>query len=217
MPKQPEDKIEDDGDSAEAPLTMAASIVLTNLPKDTSKALESAGPELPEKGASTILPARVNSPHVPLLEVFHFHTMYFSKVSGHFLFPALSLFHTTSSCNNHFTTLSPQCAIHPTQRRAQEFHPLLLLHQKCPHLRPIYSQPCHHSLLRPPPQWLSLIVTSNNPFPPHWQRPTPRATRLQSQDLGALRHGRAFCAETARRQGERERVSLYWECVQPRA
>jgi hypothetical protein len=34
---------EEDNNTTEAPLTMAASVVLTNLPRDASKALESAG------------------------------------------------------------------------------------------------------------------------------------------------------------------------------
>lgn len=43
-----EKTIEED-DQTEAPLTMAASIVLTNLPRDASKALENAGNLLIEK------------------------------------------------------------------------------------------------------------------------------------------------------------------------
>ncbi|KAF2739701.1 ubiquitin-like protein ATG12 [Polyplosphaeria fusca] len=49
MSKQQEDRIEEDDDNAEAPLTMAASMILTHLPKDTSKALESAADMWPEK------------------------------------------------------------------------------------------------------------------------------------------------------------------------
>ncbi|KAF2277145.1 ubiquitin-like protein ATG12 [Westerdykella ornata] len=44
-----EDKIPDDEATAEAPLTMAASVILTNLPKDASKALEKVGSSLPQK------------------------------------------------------------------------------------------------------------------------------------------------------------------------
>ncbi|KAF2796207.1 ubiquitin-like protein ATG12 [Melanomma pulvis-pyrius CBS 109.77] len=45
MSKSPEDstRIPDEDDTAEVPLTMAASVILTNLPRDASKALESAG------------------------------------------------------------------------------------------------------------------------------------------------------------------------------
>ncbi|KAF2874308.1 ubiquitin-like protein ATG12 [Massariosphaeria phaeospora] len=43
MSASPEERIPDDGDTAEAPLTMAASVVLTHLPRDASKALEMAG------------------------------------------------------------------------------------------------------------------------------------------------------------------------------
>ncbi|KAF1956879.1 ubiquitin-like protein ATG12 [Byssothecium circinans] len=42
-PASPEERIPEDDDNAEAPLTMAASVVLTNLPKDASKVLETAG------------------------------------------------------------------------------------------------------------------------------------------------------------------------------
>lgn len=38
-----EEKIPDEDDATEAPLTMAASVVLTNLPRDASKALQTAG------------------------------------------------------------------------------------------------------------------------------------------------------------------------------
>jgi ubiquitin-like protein ATG12 len=45
MSKSPEgrDRIPDEEDIAEVPLTMAASVILTNLPRDATKALESAG------------------------------------------------------------------------------------------------------------------------------------------------------------------------------
>lgn len=45
-----EDRIPEDDETAEAPLTMAASAILTHLPKDASKALENAGDSLPQKG-----------------------------------------------------------------------------------------------------------------------------------------------------------------------
>lgn len=50
MSSSPEERILDDDDNAEAPLTMAASVVLTNLPKDATKALEKAGSLGVEKG-----------------------------------------------------------------------------------------------------------------------------------------------------------------------
>jgi ubiquitin-like protein ATG12 len=50
MSSSPEERIPEDDDNAEAPLTMAASVVLTNLPKDASKALEMAGVLGIEKG-----------------------------------------------------------------------------------------------------------------------------------------------------------------------
>lgn len=45
MSKSPEgrDRIPDGDDTAEVPLTMAASMILTNLPRDATKALQSAG------------------------------------------------------------------------------------------------------------------------------------------------------------------------------
>jgi hypothetical protein len=50
MSKATDDKIPDDDDTADTPLTMAASVILTNLPKDASQALESVGSTLPAKG-----------------------------------------------------------------------------------------------------------------------------------------------------------------------
>jgi ubiquitin-like protein ATG12 len=38
-----DERIPEEDDTTEAPLTMAASVVLTNLPRDASKALETAG------------------------------------------------------------------------------------------------------------------------------------------------------------------------------
>ncbi|KAF2243728.1 ubiquitin-like protein ATG12 [Trematosphaeria pertusa] len=43
MSKSPEERIPEEDDNAEAPLTMAASVVLTHLPRDASRALETAG------------------------------------------------------------------------------------------------------------------------------------------------------------------------------
>ncbi|OAL53931.1 ubiquitin-like protein ATG12 [Pyrenochaeta sp. DS3sAY3a] len=43
MADSPKERIPDEDDTSEAPLTMAASVVLTNLPRDASKALETAG------------------------------------------------------------------------------------------------------------------------------------------------------------------------------
>jgi ubiquitin-like protein ATG12 len=51
-PPSPTDKIPDDDETAEAPLTMAASVILTNLPRDARGALEEVGVGrgVPEKG-----------------------------------------------------------------------------------------------------------------------------------------------------------------------
>ncbi|KAI5373389.1 hypothetical protein AA0119_g1436 [Alternaria tenuissima] len=43
MSQSPKERMPEEDDTTEAPLTMAASVVLTNLPKDASKALEAAG------------------------------------------------------------------------------------------------------------------------------------------------------------------------------
>ncbi|KAI4916599.1 Ubiquitin-like protein [Alternaria infectoria] len=43
MSESPRERMPEEDDATEAPLTMAASVVLTNLPKDASKALEGAG------------------------------------------------------------------------------------------------------------------------------------------------------------------------------
>ena len=60
----------EEDDTTEAPLTMAASVVLTNLPKDTSKALETAGSLAVQKGildCFSIQPAlRIHQRYYPL-------------------------------------------------------------------------------------------------------------------------------------------------------
>ncbi|EUC36744.1 hypothetical protein COCVIDRAFT_37301 [Bipolaris victoriae FI3] len=43
MSESPKEKIPEEDDTTEAPLSMAASVVLSSLPKDASKALETAG------------------------------------------------------------------------------------------------------------------------------------------------------------------------------
>lgn len=43
MSQSPAERVIEEDDKTEAPLTMAASVVLTNLPRDASKALETAG------------------------------------------------------------------------------------------------------------------------------------------------------------------------------
>jgi hypothetical protein len=50
MSQSPKERMPEEDDTTEAPLTMAASVVLTNLPKDTSKALETAGSLAVQKG-----------------------------------------------------------------------------------------------------------------------------------------------------------------------
>ena len=52
MTDSPKEGIPDQDDTTEAPLTMAASVVLTHLPKDASKALETAGNLTVEKSTS---------------------------------------------------------------------------------------------------------------------------------------------------------------------
>jgi hypothetical protein len=69
MSSSPEERIPEDDDTAEAPLTMAASVVLTNLPKDASKALEMAGTLGVEKGGYNIF-AHVPSTSSPLSLLF---------------------------------------------------------------------------------------------------------------------------------------------------
>ena len=55
MSESPKERIpEEEDDTTEAPLTMAASVVLTNLPKDASKALETAGNLALQKGMMPI-------------------------------------------------------------------------------------------------------------------------------------------------------------------
>ena len=50
MSQSPKERMPEEDDTTEAPLTMAASVVLTNLPKDASKALETAGSLAIQKG-----------------------------------------------------------------------------------------------------------------------------------------------------------------------
>ena len=50
MSQSPKERMPEEDDTTEAPLTMAASVVLTNLPKDASKALETAGSLAVQKG-----------------------------------------------------------------------------------------------------------------------------------------------------------------------
>ena len=56
MSKSPEERIPEEVDTAEAPLTMAASVILTNLPRDASKALQTAGELAVQKGTYLDLP-----------------------------------------------------------------------------------------------------------------------------------------------------------------
>ncbi|KAF2468531.1 APG12-domain-containing protein [Lindgomyces ingoldianus] len=59
----PNDRIPDEDDTAEAPLTMAASVMLTNLPRDASRALESAGTSKVSKVTIRLHPIG-NAPHL---------------------------------------------------------------------------------------------------------------------------------------------------------
>lgn len=56
MSQSPKERMPEEDDTTEAPLTMAASVVLTNLPKDTSKALETAGSLAVQKGILDCFP-----------------------------------------------------------------------------------------------------------------------------------------------------------------
>jgi len=53
-PASPDPQIEGEKESANMPMTMAASVVLEQLPKDAHKALETAGDLEKEKGMSGI-------------------------------------------------------------------------------------------------------------------------------------------------------------------
>lgn len=52
MSESPKEKIPEEDDTTEAPLSMAASVVLSSLPKDASKALETAGNLNVQKGTA---------------------------------------------------------------------------------------------------------------------------------------------------------------------
>lgn len=51
-----QDVAEEDDTAGDMPLTMAASVVLENLPRDAHKALETAGDIRPAKGTHTLAP-----------------------------------------------------------------------------------------------------------------------------------------------------------------
>ena len=55
MSQSPAERAIEEDDKTEAPLTMAASVVLTSLPRDASKALETAGNLSVEKSMSHVL------------------------------------------------------------------------------------------------------------------------------------------------------------------
>ncbi|KAI4698742.1 Ubiquitin-like protein [Alternaria sp. BMP 2799] len=59
MSESPKERMPEEDDTTEAPLTMAASVVLTNLPKDASKALEGAGNLAVQKGSAPHLTQRI--------------------------------------------------------------------------------------------------------------------------------------------------------------
>lgn len=52
MSESPKERIPEEDDTTEAPLSMAASVVLSSLPKDASKALETAGNLNVQKGTA---------------------------------------------------------------------------------------------------------------------------------------------------------------------
>lgn len=71
MSESPKERIPEEDDTTEAPLTMAASVVLTNLPKDASKALETAGNLTVQKGttklvASSSMPWHLQLPNITI-------------------------------------------------------------------------------------------------------------------------------------------------------
>ncbi|KAH7350461.1 ubiquitin-like protein ATG12 [Pyrenochaeta sp. MPI-SDFR-AT-0127] len=63
MSDSPKERIPDEDDTTEAPLTMAASVVLTNLPRDASKALETAGNMMLDKITVRLQPIG-SAPHL---------------------------------------------------------------------------------------------------------------------------------------------------------
>jgi len=71
MSESPKERMPEEDDTTEAPLTMAASVVLTNLPKDASKALEGAGNLAVQKGIPFpfrppfFKPPTIKSPYTP--------------------------------------------------------------------------------------------------------------------------------------------------------
>lgn len=66
MSDSPKERIPDEDDTTEAPLTMAASVVLTHLPKDASKALETAGNLKVEKSTKAALVPSFQPYYLPL-------------------------------------------------------------------------------------------------------------------------------------------------------
>jgi ubiquitin-like protein ATG12 len=55
MSESPKERMHEEDDTTEAPLSMAASVVLSNLPKDASKALETAGNLNVQKGTAQLI------------------------------------------------------------------------------------------------------------------------------------------------------------------
>ncbi|CAE6996127.1 Ubiquitin protein [Pyrenophora teres f. teres] len=102
----------DEEDTQEAPLTMAASVVLTHLPRDASKALENAGDLVVQKGMSLFLSFPFLCftfivPHLPLPD------------NLNFPHPCIPSHHHLSSPNSPTVTIRLQpigSAPHLTQR-----------------------------------------------------------------------------------------------------
>ncbi|KAJ4295386.1 Ubiquitin-like protein [Kalmusia sp. IMI 367209] len=67
MSQSPDPRLSDDDDKTEAPLTMAASVILTQLPQDARKALETAGELKVEKVRIHLTPIG-NAPRLTQLE-----------------------------------------------------------------------------------------------------------------------------------------------------
>jgi ubiquitin-like protein ATG12 len=64
MSQSPAERTIEEDSTTEAPLTMAASVILTNLPRDASKALETAGTLAVTKSASAL--SRFALPYAPI-------------------------------------------------------------------------------------------------------------------------------------------------------
>lgn len=69
-PSPPEAPIEDEDDNAELPMTMAASVIIEQLPRDAHKALETAGELEQTKGEYHRSPVTAESTSLPQDETY---------------------------------------------------------------------------------------------------------------------------------------------------